>query len=332
MSIDRFQAGESRTSKAPADRAGAASGSRLPYALAALLVLAGVALALLPTIAPQHGWMVRSAGKYGLTSAPLLLAGCVLAGVALSLRGGRRETEPQSDDRELLLDQVASELAALRGGIQELRVEFVYVKDAQQSLVEALSERNEPNHAEAQQSAMFRLAASLDQVGARIEQRLAASESAMQGLIGELGAGIAATQERLSEIASAPAAAASAGDVWQTIDAGAPSSSPERSIAWQGPAPSEDAGLGLLDTLDDHGRSPSGPSPAQQRSPGDAVPSPHGRILHHEPRRTPPEPAAPLPQTTTAEGEAPLEGKIALLRSLLADTRVRQALETMRRG
>ena len=341
MSIDRFQSEESRsTGPAPA-----ASGSKLPYLLAAALMLAGVALAMLPVLAPQHAWAVRSAARYGLTSAPLLLASCVLFGVALSLRSGRTpQPEPRGEDHDLLLDQVASELAALRGGLQELRVEFVYVKDAQQTLLEALSERGDTSQAEAQQSAMFRLAASLDQVGAKIEQRLAASESAMQGLLGELGAGITATQQRLAEIATAPRATArgaAAAERWVDADGADPALA--ETAAW--PGYRDRSGLGLLDTLDDPAHAAqaaaaqaagapaaaaSAPVPAQP-APQEAAPSPHGRILRNDRPRAPQadEPAAPLPQAAV---DAPIEGKIALLRSLLADGRVRDVLETMRRG
>ena len=155
---------------APSAAPSRVSGSGWSYLFSVGLVLAGIAIASLPVFLPQYAWIAKGLAKHGMTSGPLLVAGCVLFGVAWMLRmqAPAPAPEPVHDDRrELILDQLATELAQMRGGIQELRVEFVYLKDAQQSLVQVQSAQNAESQGEAQQAAIFRLAASLDQVGAR---------------------------------------------------------------------------------------------------------------------------------------------------------------------
>jgi hypothetical protein len=139
--------------------------------------------------------------------------------------------------------------------MQELRVEFVYFKDHVSKLSRDLPSQIAAANESTTRDAMYRLAASLDQVGARLEQRIRSQQGALEGTLQELQQSLQATCEQVSQLQ-------------QSF-----SQAPEPEGGWEleaKPLPPP-ISLGVLDHLaDDHGGSdlPSGefgaPLPAGQ--------------------------------------------------------------------
>ena len=343
------------------------------YATGILIAVLGIALAVLPNVLHGYGWVLKSAARYGITSAPLLMSGILVCGMGLIAR--TRNTTPapapaplnipqQSSDK-LALEQLASDVALMRGGLQELRIEMVYVKDVTQSVLQATHDRGVTAPEDGQQDALFRLAASLDQVGARIDQRLRSQHTALQDTLLEINATMLAMRAEIAEIAHGGIAGrdgesgyeirsrsdergeepADIGGIAASKNGAAESSDLEVWVELEQDAPS----LGLLDSLDDFGQ-------MQTRK---TSPSIQPSIIHGSGRRELIEAqdstAAPLPSKTgekrgrntsetiplhdgehdthgiRREGEMPIEGKLDQLKSLLGDARVRKALEELRR-
>lgn len=151
--------------------------------IACCALLAGAAvLVVAPRALPDTAPTVADLARSGLTWPLLAGFGLVLAAIATSARRPIA-TEPASSTPEAaresatplasdpLARDIAAELARVRGGLHDLRIEFVYVKDALARVQQngSLGESDANRDVEA---AIFRLAASLDQLGGRMEHEL----------------------------------------------------------------------------------------------------------------------------------------------------------------
>lgn len=293
--------------------------SVVPVLLASGFLLVGLVLSLLPTLLPQYGWITAGFAKHGLTGAPLLLSGCVLIGATLLLRGRQAPLVVELPREDTGLgERLATEIADVRGVLGELRMEVIYLRDAQRALLQSYTDSSEPAD-EGQKTAIFRLAASLDQIGARLEQRLAQHHATLRGSIEGLDQRLAERQLSTGATAGASAYAAleSLGgehlytDVARVIEA---------ADAFEGELEAQTAGrgLGLLDTLDDPSQHPA-PTPAS--------------LLGSSPHAIDPALYATGRAARAGQGDGTgpmLEDKLGLLKSLLADGDVRDALATMR--
>src|SRR6185295_12133343 len=82
------------------------------------------------------------------------------------------------------LDTLSQQVAQIGDALQGIRIEFVYLKDALQTQLERVeSSRSSDNAGDA----VYRLAASLDQVGMRIEERVAATNREVAESVKALG-------------------------------------------------------------------------------------------------------------------------------------------------
>ncbi len=169
-------------------REAATSGGHWIGYASAMLILGGIAAALLPRFVPETARLFESLARHGVEGPLVCGFGLVLAAVAAGTRGSRIRTPleapapiPEREPAPRFADdpwarEMASELARLRGGVHDLRVDFVYVKDAlarlQQSAAQAESGSGQDTEA-----AIFRLAASLDQLGGRIEHEISSQRA-----------------------------------------------------------------------------------------------------------------------------------------------------------
>ncbi len=316
------------------------------------LAVAGIAMEIVPEVAHQYSWIVNGFAKHGVTGMPLALCGLIFLGLCVVSRARdkadartaeltRREREARegADDQSLLLEQLASDLALTRGGMQELRVEFVYLKDIVQS---ANKQTVDPTTGlDEAQAAVFRLAASMDQLGGRLEARLKSQDSVFHEVIAALRTEISATNTSLTELRlriEQGIQDASAGINTRTVEGEVDEIDySEVELGYQ-PSPDDLAveveleelatnGLGLLDDLDDHGkprRSKTSPSirPSIPRTNTYAdlgiveVPVDPGSV------------SSALPTRQSIEAE--IEAKLEALKVLMADPGVRRALEASR--
>ncbi|MEL6714356.1 MAG: hypothetical protein AAFP86_11320, partial [Planctomycetota bacterium] len=157
----------------------------LPTGLTALgggLSALAVALATVPPNAAL-GSVVQTMERIGLDKGPLFLFGVGIAGVGLALRGQRRARTSGGVGLSLdaVADHVTSEVesvTAILGGIQvEVNAVRADVHETRRELAESASS-NAPGAGEASDP-MFRLAASLDQLGARVDKRMDAARKEM---------------------------------------------------------------------------------------------------------------------------------------------------------
>jgi hypothetical protein len=275
------------------------------------MAFAGTALSLLPRFAPQYEWSVRNLASQGVTGGSIAVGGCLLIALGLAARAQARffRDSEEPSDADLLLEHVAGELTDIRSDIRDANQRISQVKDETVGLFEAVQARDNMDTTDhAASDATFRLAASLDQLGARIEQRLGAQDATTERAfedVREQLASVRSLAEGLTQPETAQAAPAMATPM------ATPEVTPEPMPVYEAPAiamTEQDGppqGLELLDSLD--------------------------REMTHEA-----EPTAPLPQTgqptmvplSLSPGPYQVnEGAIEEIRTLLADERVRDALQ-----
>jgi len=306
----------------------------LLIAIGFAMLLAGAAIAVLPKVMPDSAWMVRSLAAKGITSAPLLVGSFVLWGLCLTSRSSRSRHQSVQDaalSTSPAIDKLAGEIAHLGDGLQGLRIEFVYLKDALQSQ----QDRNQQAPAnDAPADAMYRLAASLDQLGARVEGRLHASHSELHQAL----QGVASTIEALKIASAAP-------PVLEAPVEHVPAEYPPIEHAVE--ASANGARLGLLDMLDDLGRLlPRKAAPVERHAETDPFEEVQDEGWKHAASIAGPLPMGREELHIAGAGELlaggrvhpkmdldeePLGDKLADLRNLLADVRVREALASIER-
>jgi hypothetical protein len=241
-----------------------------------------------------------------------------------------------------LLEQVAATQVHTRNALEKLAHSQSAVQSALEEQHRALrhdlqqlaaaSARKEDDGAA--QEAIFRLAASLDQLGARVEQRMQAQYETFQASLQQVGNEIVAAQNDLRELfAQIPAAlpAAPSDPFSEPLPQGEPAtphaqterSNPQPPSATPRPpqlASEPISSLGVLDSISDEGA---------------ALPSPVRRLPQGSFSSEPP-PA----RTSIVKEDTPVERaleldtqtKLTQLSDLLADDRLRAALEDMRRN
>lgn len=172
---------------APRAHSGGAAGARGIWLASGAFLATAAVLAIAPRVSPEAGTWIGKLSRAGLTWPLVAGFGCVIGAIAATARRARADeapatTEPDekpaiaplSDDP--LARELASELARVRGSLHDLRIEFVYVKDALARMQQAATESSSDSDHDAE-AAIFRLAASLDQIGGRIEQQLASQRA-----------------------------------------------------------------------------------------------------------------------------------------------------------
>lgn len=155
---------------------------------AALLLLAGLALVaggLGLCLADQFSWQLvkvrRMVAPYGLHGMPLALTGVVVLSAALAGRAAVRASKSvltglsshdEVDQLELLAGQLATDMANVRHALARIGETVAAVAANQNQLVAQVSEMSTTPQGPEQREGLFRLAASLDKLGAQMDERL----------------------------------------------------------------------------------------------------------------------------------------------------------------
>lgn len=241
----------------------ASMGSKLFWFGGLIAGAAGALCAFGPQFLPAQAELFARAGARGVTPGALWCAAAVMCSLAILARALGRNVEVlgQTDDHGLLIEQVAMDLAQTRSSMQELRVEFVYLKDHVTNMGRDLPTQIASANESTTRDAMYRLAASLDQVGARLEQRIRTQHGTLEGTLQELQQSLQSTCDQIGQLQES------------FSQLPATSGMPPIPGSWdlpqeQAPAP---ISLGVLDHLaDDHSNEDSaqvelgGPLPAGQ--------------------------------------------------------------------
>lgn len=260
MSNEEPLSSETTTTSSPAPRGGrtidTTLGSHWLFAGGLLAAAGGVFLGLGAHFLPAQAHLIQQIHSRGVNAGVLFGTAALLLGVGIVARRIGRGLDLLADREEerFVQEQIASDIAQSRASLQELRVEFVYLKDALGTLGRDLPTRLSEASENSTRDAMYRLAASLDQVGARLEQRIRSQQGTLEETLRELHSSLQLTCEQVTNLTlgMTPSAAPAAG--WGEVPAE--------------PAPPA-IGLGLLDTLGDEQPSSTWDAGAAQ-----AVPAP----------------------------------------------------------
>jgi hypothetical protein len=313
----------SQRNQSATHRADAGAQRSAAATLFVVLGLAAVAAGAALCVGPHFSWKLEkitaSVQRFGLEGGVIAMGGLVLFALGVVQRA---VTAPQDDVSEdtLLVEQVAADLIQVRSSIEESTQTCESIRDDMrmlQSEVANLAQvQRQPVQVQAtggaNEEGLFRLAASLDQLGARMEQRLKDQYAEMQQSLEGLNGVIDSVRKNMEDLMSSVAAPAET------------ASHEPRPVAENGEAPVEDevVQLGLLDSLDD----PTAPehssahaSIAPETPPSAALPKARGDAARAGWEQAPAEPVIE-------------EDKLAELQSLLSDERVRAALEQLRRA
>lgn len=285
----------------------------------AALIVGGIATAVAPRVAPASADFVAQLARHGVEWPLLIGFGIVLAAVAAGTRRMRTASpeaapiaaEPTPAPRlaeDPWAREVTSELARLRGGVHDLRVDFVYVKDALARLQQTSAQAESGNGRDTE-AAIFRLAASLDQFGGRIEHELSSQRAWLADALERDARRSAAEPESLPRFAD-PYSQGFEGIGHEIhVDEGFVSGEEDLHVAVSLDDSEWHAGLGVLDEIE------------EPRAPiGNGKTSPSGRPMHS---------GGLLDELES--GAADIEGKMAQLRYLLSDPGVQRALESRTR-
>lgn len=154
---------------------------------AALLVAA-------PMLHPAGEWAVRRAAELGVNPGILAVVAAITftAGVLLAAQGraSRRLVEGAQRGEELS-EKVGGQVVALRRSLHDFRAEVVWLREAMTGLAETVRDHVARSDAAHQadvnkEDAIFRIAASLDQLGARVEGRIHRIEGAQHDALTRL--------------------------------------------------------------------------------------------------------------------------------------------------
>ena len=336
----------------------APSGSGGQAVLLVLIGLAATGTGLALAIGPRFSWkaaqVMAGFDHLGVHGDALFMGGLVLVALGMLRRGQAQmmnAREGQSDD-SLLIEQMASDVVQMRNAIDHMQLVSSSLQDAVRSLHHQVAQESERVAAivaeTGQQDAIYRMAASIDQIGGRLDQRLAEHFQKLEQHLEAMDERASRTQSVLDRLAEpGELHLMQPGSALKGTENNAPEDEPSYRLA-EPPAqlgpdgyaesyaeesgPGASSPLGVLDTIDDP---LPGPLPAQaEGEPAidfDAMgslsmePDPYGPEADWNGAGAPPDPNALGPDPDT-------RSKLEQLESLLSDERLRAALEDMRRA
>lgn len=146
-------------------------------------------------------------GSVGMGGGTLVLSGLTLF-VLGRLRRSHMDLSQQAEDRasnDQLLEQMAAEVVQLesaldqvKSGQSRVRGDIRELGETMQTMAQAQASKNDEG--DKAQDAIFRLAASLDQLGAKVEQRMHTQYEAFRARLREVGDDIARSQQDLRQL------------------------------------------------------------------------------------------------------------------------------------
>lgn len=308
-------------------------------ALGALGLVAGAGLAAAPSLSWTAGQALANLGNHWMLGAAVGIGSFGVLALGLVRKSLAQQAQNQPADPSLLLEQIATDLVSLREQLSTLSNSGREQVQSIQTLQAEIGELRQSQSANAvSNEALFQLAASLDKLGHRIDQRLKLHHSTLQDTIDELAATVdhsrRAIEERLGNVASQSAGpvedgwdlevgsqadwtppqelehgtAATAGPAWRAPGANIEAELEAVPHAIDGDAPGS---LGLLDMFDD-----SVPAPLPRANEPKAGAANGADALDL---------AYGMPESNGGE----LSDKLGQLQSLLADPRLAQALRKL---
>ena len=167
---------------------------------------AGLALAFGPGFVPELGWIAKKLGRVGLDSGVIFGTGVVCT--ALSVVIGRVNTIGgqlrAAEDSMEIVTTLGIGMRHLVERMTRLHAELGELKQANSALMHMVKEQSETESSGMQVDATFRLAASVDQLDRKIEERLGAHDTTLESRftdfderMGELNTAFNGSQDQL---------------------------------------------------------------------------------------------------------------------------------------
>ncbi len=233
-----------------------------------LIGLAAFGLGMTLSLGPRLSWKLSQIAEgfrhLGVDGGVLMMGGLIMVAIGLLRRGQvalRTPTTEQAEDR-LLIEQLtkdslraAADLSRLESGLAHVEAELAATgQELAQRIAASTREVSglipPPQEIPSPDEAIFRLAASLDQVGMRIEQRLKAQYTALQDHLEDVGAAILSARNHMQGLAQA--GDQHAAGLREEVQAQVETALEETGFWANGRNNSKLPSLGVLDTLDDH--------------------------------------------------------------------------------
>ncbi len=167
---------------------------------------AGLALAFGPGFVPELGWIAKKLGQVGFDSGVLFGTGVLCT--ALSVVIGRVNTVGgqlrAAEDSMEIVTTLGIGMRHLVERMTRLHAELGELKEGNRAVMHMVKEQSETESTGMQVDATFRLAASVDQLDRKIEERLGAHDTKFggrftdfDGRIGELSSTVTGSQDQL---------------------------------------------------------------------------------------------------------------------------------------
>lgn len=171
-------------------------------ALAGLVMVSGGGiLALAPQLGSEVSWVAEKMAHGGPHSGAVAAGGIVLLGLAIVCAGQSRVLRGSCS-----LSRLAAELSELRKGQKRLadrfgtlHLEMSVLQEANKTLLRAAQDQSAVQAAGMQVDATYRLAASMDQLGARLEGRLEDQRSDLESRLGDLSGSLRETRDHVEQ-------------------------------------------------------------------------------------------------------------------------------------
>lgn len=165
------------------------------------LLGAGGFLALAPRFGPEATWVAQSLSQAGVQAGTVVVGGVVLLGLAIVCAGQSRLVRGAHS-----LPRISRDLGELRKGQKRLadrfgtlHLEMSVLQEANKTLLRAAQDQSAVQAAGMQVDATFRLAASMDQLGARLEGRLEDQRSDLENRLGDLNGSVRETRAHVEQ-------------------------------------------------------------------------------------------------------------------------------------
>jgi hypothetical protein len=170
--------------------------------IGAIGIIGGTLLALAPAFGGDPGWVSENLRRVGIESGTFLTSGVICIGLALvSLRlkkvNSKLEAAQQTVERTEFLSLSVNQMAER---MTILHAELCGLKDSHAAGLRFIQEQSATEAVGMQVDATFRLASSIDQLGARFEARLIEQAQAAQLCFQKLDAAVASQQEQLQDL------------------------------------------------------------------------------------------------------------------------------------
>jgi hypothetical protein len=198
----------------PAHKPSAKSGpSSMLFSIGLCSALFGLAATIGPKLSWKAGQVMQGLDSLGVHGGAFIMGGLALLGIAAVLREVAQVSASlsQSGEDTSLLESVAADVLQVGSVVEGLQAsakaasgELVALRASVAALGEQAAAARTPDGGLGSEDAIFRLAASLDKVGAKIEERLKAQFGELSERIGKLEGSVADTTRRLERL-QAPA-------------------------------------------------------------------------------------------------------------------------------